>query len=477
MHGLSKHPIVLILAAAALVAVAATPTLQLSPNDGKARAVASGEIDVEAMQEAAVADGIANADAASIPVGGADCTNGFAGPYPCENVDLESIVHLAELGGATGADVWGWTDGKTGREIAISSMTYGMAFVDVTDPTAPQVLGRVYVGWEGEDDDVLWRDVKVYESHAYLVSEHDATNLVIFDLTRLRGVHSDQGEFEPDAVFDGFGSAHNIAINTETGYAYVVGGDVCAGGLYMLDLSEPTAPTEAGCFDGDGYTHDVQCVVYDGPDAEHRGDEICFASNEDTLTIVDVTDKANPVQLSRTGYPSAAYTHQGWLTDDHGTFVFGDELDELLGTVSATTTYIADVSDLDAPATITPFTHETTSIDHNIYVHKGLIFEANYSAGLRVMDFTDESLADGELTQVAFFDVDPGPEAPAFAGAWTAYPFFRSGTIVLNSFDSGLFVLTLDESLLPPHGKGKGNGGPPQDRGNRPNDGGRPADR
>ena len=50
-------------------------------------------------------------------------------------------------------------------------------------------------------------------------------------------------------------------------------------------------PTFAGCFDDDGYTHDVQCVVYSGPDADYTGAEICFASNEDTVTIVDVTDK------------------------------------------------------------------------------------------------------------------------------------------------------------------------------------------
>ena len=34
------------------------------------------------------------------------------------------------------------------------------------------------------------------------------------------------------------------------------------------------------CFDDDGYTHDAQCVIYNGPDEDYQGQEICFNSNE-----------------------------------------------------------------------------------------------------------------------------------------------------------------------------------------------------
>lgn len=30
----------------------------------------------------------------------------------------------------------------------------------------------------------------------------------------------------------------------------------CLGGLYMLDVSDPTKPTSLGCFSDDGYVHD-----------------------------------------------------------------------------------------------------------------------------------------------------------------------------------------------------------------------------
>jgi len=368
------------------------------------------------------------------------CEGGMAGPFPCSNVDLASLVTVGEIGVPTGSDVWGWTDPVTGREIAITTTLLGAAFVDVTDPTAPVVLGRLPIA--EPDSGVLWRDVKVFRDHAYIVSEHAGTGMVVYDLTQLREIASDQLLLTPTTVYEEFGSAHNIAINTETGFAYAVGSNTCDAGLHMVDLNEPAAPTFAGCFADDGYTHDVQCVVYRGPDAAYRGHEICFASNEDTLTIVDVTDKSNPLMISRNEYDSAAYTHQGWLTPDQRWFLFGDELDEQSGTVGNTATYIVNVEDLDDVGEIKTFEHDTTSIDHNLYIDRGYVWEANYSAGLRILRYTEDGLREGVLEEVGFFDVFPLADVNEFAGAWTAYPFFESGTVVLSSFDSGLFVLT-----------------------------------
>ena len=113
-----------------------------------------------------------------------------------------------------------------------------------------------------------------------------------------------------------------------TGFAYAAGTRTCEGGLHVVDVRTPAAPRAAGCFSFDGYTHETQCVVYEGPDTLYRDREICFNSNEDTLTIVDATDKLEPVQLSRTGYGGSAYTHQGWLTEDQRFFLVNDEGDE-----------------------------------------------------------------------------------------------------------------------------------------------------
>lgn len=385
---------------------------------------------------------------ASLPTDGStsgmtsiECEDGSAGPFPCKDVDLASFVPLPALGVGNGNDVWGWTDSQTGREYAIMGTSTATGFVDVTDPENPLLVGQLPT--EGAGALVLWRDIKVNGDHAYIVSEIDNSGLQVFDLTRLRG-RTTPTVFSADATYDEFSSAHNVAINNQTDMAYAVGSDTCAGGLHMVDISEPESPAFAGCFSEDGYTHDTQCVTYRGPDADYLGREVCFASNEDTVTIVDVTDKKAPRMISRTGYANAAYTHQGSLTQNQDTFLFGDELDEQSGSVAATTTYVMPVGDLDAPGPPKPFAHDSSAIDHNLYVEGDRVFESNYTAGLRILEYDDASLAAGQLRETAFFDVFPAGDPTQFAGTWSNFRFPRSGTVVVSTIEnqvSGLFVL------------------------------------
>ena len=188
----------------------------------------------------------------------------------------------------------------------------------------------------------------MYADHAFVVSEAGDHGMQVFSLARLRAVASPPVVFTADAHYPGFSNAHNVVIDETSGFAYAVGTNTCAGGLHMVDIRAPKAPVFAGCYAEDGYTHDAQCLVYRGPDTPHRGRQICFAANEDTLTLVDVTEKSAPRLLSRTGYAGAGYTHQGWLTEDHVYFLVDDEFDEIRSG-HPTRTWVWDVSDLDAP--------------------------------------------------------------------------------------------------------------------------------
>lgn len=387
------------------------------------------------------------------------CEEGMAGPYPCKRVDLRGFVSLPELGGPAGNDIWGWTDPKTEREYAIMGTTNSTGFVDVTDPTDPVLVGVLPT--RGIPDYVLWRDIKVDGHYAFIVSELTTSGMQVFDLRRLRRADPGMGSpvvFDSDAAYDEVSYAHNIWINQRTDTAYLVGSDTCevndeAGGLHMVDISDPLQPQFAGCalnqhksLDGeepDNYVHDTQCVIYRGPDGRYRGREICFASNENVVTIYDVTNKRKPRVISNTGYPMAQYTHSGSLTKDHRYFLFGDELDEQANG-QPTTTYVLDARDLDRPAKPKPYLHDTASIDHNLYVHGSRVFESNYTAGLRILEFGNRSLRRGKLRPTAFFDVVPGVDVAEFAGAWSNYRFPRSGTVVVSAIENevnGLFVL------------------------------------
>ena len=361
------------------------------------------------------------------------------GEYACDNVTLLAHVDLQTMNAQAGNDVWGWTDPVTGKEYALMGLADGTAFVDISDPATPVYLGKLPTHTVA----TVWRDIKIYKDYAFIVSEADGHGMQVFDLARLRNVAPTQGpvEFTEDAHYERIGQSHNVALNEETGLAIIVGSraqEGCAGGLHLVDVTTPLQPTFAGCFDQDGYTHDVQCVTYNGPDEDYQGQEICVASNEDTVTIADITDRENTVEVSQAVYPNPAYTHQGWLTEDHSYFVANDELDEQrFG--NNTRTLIFDVRDLDEPEFIGTYLSEYPSIDHNLYVRGDAVYMANYRIGLRVTDATN--VADAEMEEIAYFDTFPADDANQFGGAWSTFPYFDSGVVLISDMQRGLFIV------------------------------------
>ena len=379
-------------------------------------------------------------------------TDGEASGFDCESVDLVSFLPVAQMGADRGIvtnDVWGWTDPETGQEIVLVGMSNQTAFVDVTDPGMPTYLGRLPMPESANAS--TWRDMKVYQNHMFVVSDGAGEHgMQVFDLTRLRGLDgSDPQTFTSDAHYDQIASAHNIVINEETGFAYSVGssggGQTCGGGLHMINIQDPVAPVFAGCFQDmstgrqrTGYSHDAQCVIYHGPDADYQGREICLGSNETALSIADVTDKSNPIAIAMASYPNVGYSHQGWLSEDQSYFFMGDELDESGGNVTNTRTLIWDLADLDDPILAREFMAETKATDHNLYILGNTMYQSNYKSGLRVLDISDPE----NPQLVGNFDTVPyGGDDASMTGSWSNYPYFKSGVVVVTSSREGLFVV------------------------------------
>jgi len=386
------------------------------------------------------------------------CVNGFAGEYPCLNVDLLSFANFTSLGSpnAQGNDIWGWS--SQGRDFAIVCLTTGTSFVEITDPINPRTIGFLPTTSTAS----TWRDAKVFKDFAFIVSEAANHGMQVFDLKQLLSEpNPGPGKvFTPNVVYytnmgtDRQRSTHNIAINEATGFAYLVGCKTCSGGLLIVDISNPLNPTYAGCFSADGYTHDTQCVVYRGPDHRFQGQEICFGLNENSLTIVDVTDKANPLMLSRISYYGVRYTHQGWLTENQKYLLVDDELDEMYNTYDTTkktVTYIFDVSNLVEPLQIKQFQSPVPSIDHNQYIEGDYTYQSNYASGLRIWNgmLGELESQDWKPTLVGYFDVHPTENVAQFYGSWSVFPFYKSAknvnTVVVNSIEKGLFVVHFDK--------------------------------
>jgi 2-polyprenyl-6-methoxyphenol hydroxylase-like FAD-dependent oxidoreductase len=94
----------------------------------------------------------------------------------------------------------------------------------------------------------------------------------------------------------------------------------------IYDLTVPTMVADRACLLGDGAfvarPHTAAGTAKAAGDATALADALSsHGSVDDALAAWDQT---------RTGYGTAAYTHQGSLTPDQGFFIFGDELDELV---------------------------------------------------------------------------------------------------------------------------------------------------
>ena len=363
------------------------------------------------------------------------CENGFAGEYPCKDYDLMAFVSLTEMNANEANDSWGWTDSTTNKEYAIMGLNNGTAFLDISDTENVIYLGKLPTRTVNSS----WRDIKVHNNFAYVVSEAANHGMQVFNLEKLRNVSNPPVEFQSDFDYTGFGSAHNIVINKSKNYVYPVGtsrGGTYKGGPIFINIDNPTSPSEEGGFTN--YSHDAQVVTYNGPDSEHKGKEILITSNENEVVIVDITDKSNPIQLSSISYSNVGYTHQGWFTEDFKYFILGDELDERDKGFN-TRSIIFDFTDLDNPIHHFDFSGSSAAIDHNGYVKNNIYYQANYTAGVRMLDISN--IENKTITEVGFFDTYPENNNTHFNGTWNVYPYFPSGNIIVSDINRGFFVI------------------------------------
>jgi len=330
-----------------------------------------------------------------------------------------------------GNDIWGYVS-PAGREYALAGFDTVTAVVDVTDPDLPVIAVEL------DHADSHWSDHRTYAEHLY-VSNQTAGGVQVFDLAQI-----DSGTITELApiTFGGLDNEHTIALDETSGFLYTAGGNYGVGGTIAFDLTDPANPVYAGEWQ-DNYVHALQVHTWDsGPDA---GMQLAYVSGgTEGFQILDVTDKVNITLLATLDYAPGGYTHQGWLDPDNRLFYLGDEGDEKAGIVPTTTTWVIDVSDRAAPFVASTFTNGNAAIDHNLMFRDGVVYEANYTSGLRLWDAAPDPLAPVE---VGWFDTFPADDTTTFSGAWGVH-VLPSGTVLVQDINAGLFVIGVEDALL-----------------------------
>lgn len=360
-----------------------------------------------------------------------------AAGFASQNVTLLSWLTLGDFsGGATsGNDCWGYTS-PSGREYALMGVSNGTGFVEITDPNNPQIVSFQ------SGPSSLWRDIKVFGTHVYSVSE-GGSGIQVFNVANIdAGTVTNLGT----VTTGGDTATHNVAIDTVSGFLYRTGGGNNGLRIYNLN-SNPASPTLAGTW-SNKYVHDAQVITYaSGPLAGKQIAFCCSGFNggfdQTGLSIVDVTNKSAPVVLKEVFWPGAQYSHQVWLSPDLQFAYLNDELDE--NGVKPTTTYVINVADPVNAFLVGSFTNGNQAVGHNNYTTANRLFAANYRSGLRVFDLGASATNPPET---AWFDTYPADDDDAFNGLWSTYPYFQSGVVIGSDLESGLFVWWVGAPLL-----------------------------
>jgi choice-of-anchor B domain-containing protein len=348
------------------------------------------------------------------------------------NAQLSPTVNItfrSKLGfGMTGANICGYA--KNGREYALVGNYQGMAIVDVTNPAAPTIFQQV-TGLPSS-----WREIKVYRDYAYVTTEADGSGLQIVDLTSLglaTPMPTTTTTFRSEGSLTNIRRIHALHIDEDKGFVYLFGGvsdfttvigttATTGGEAIVLDIkTDPLHPRYVGKSTG-GYIHDGYV----------RGD-ILYSGNiyAGLFSIVDFTDKANPITLNTQRTPTA-FNHNTWLSDDSKTLFTTDENQgSYLGAYDVSNP--KDIKFLDKIRTIAG----NNAIVHNTHIINDFAVTSWYTEGVTIVDAHRPQ----NLVQVGQYDTYGG-SGSGFAGCWGVYPYLPSGNLITSNYTDTMFVLT-----------------------------------
>ena len=308
------------------------------------------------------------------------------------------------------ANIWGYVDPATGRELALLLGRQATYVVETTNPQNPVLRGTFPASLSGWSPST-WREGRTYGRYAYIVTEGGG-GAQILDLgnpsspTYVR-------TFRPAGI--SWGNTHTVSVDLQARKLYALG---TSGGTHIFDLSvNPTNPTFVASYTAE-YVHDAQA---------QDGTLYLSEINRGVLRLLDVRNLPAMPQVGLVGFPAA---HEAWPSPDN---------DFVAAAMEAVGGYVGffDLTRLPQMPVLSTYSFPANPYEtsvHNVYLRDHVLHCAWYTAGYVACDASDPRAP----VTVGWYDTYPG--VGVFSGMWGVYPFQPSGNVYASDMVTGLYV-------------------------------------
>lgn len=373
---------------------------------------------------------------------------------PVADGDLGGIV-VSKVSRSGVAGTWGYT-APDGSRYALMGTAKGVLVLDLRDSANPRVVDEIDGPTNTTSPGIYWREMRVYGSHAYIVSEHNnfRGGIMILDLS---GLPASVRFVKAVTPRDGILPAHTIDIDTARGLLY----------LQRRNTSGPFPASSAPSYDSARRAHDADgegkgehehaapgsgaIEIYDiKTDPENPryittfhqnlsvhdmtavGDYVYAADGEASgFSIWDVKNPAAPTLVVRWQVESGHFAHNIWPSGD-GTFVVTTE--ELPTGLPAR---VWKLNGSAAPTLLSSF-KIGTGTPHNVIMEGRMAYLSHYSEGGAVVDLSDPAAP----RVVSHVDTNTNTGA-ALNGCWGVYKFPGVPLMACSDINTGFHLISI----------------------------------
>ena len=325
-------------------------------------------------------------------------------------------------------DCWGYS--SNGVEYAIAGSTEGTHYFKINDQNKFEEID--FVPGKFVSMSVIHRDIKTYKHYAYAVCDEGESSLQIIDLNYL-----------PDSVHvvaendTTFARVHNLFIDEENALLYACSITPKTNGslaskisMQVFSLANPEQPVLLSTGPND---------IPEVHDAYVRNNIAYLNCGFDGIRVYDFSNPISPIfKQNLPVYQDQGYNHQGWLSPDGKTYVFGDET----GGKKLKKCIVDENNELEIKSTFGTNT-ENNSVPHNIVLTNEFAFVAYYNEGLRIYDTRPRI-----PIEIAHYDTYPETSFFNMNGAWGIYADYSSEKLLVSDRHYGLFLFDFNRSVF-----------------------------